>query len=232
MSTKYENLNNIPDPISKLYLELSKSNNNLAFKFSNLISDFDANLTIRTNDIDRINNLPEGKSVTIFEDESDINSARVYSYEDAKSLVVEKFQNLLNKFISDCKSSLGSEYYSYISEIQNVFDMISKEDILRSGDNLSILETNVKNVINSVKKIKNDINYGAIKTTKNTGSSKDEIVAIDKNNNNKNQGGNFIIAAATASVCLCVAIAHGASAVGGECTNFIGRCFQRKFLRV
>ena len=79
MSRKYENLNNIPDPISKLYLKLSEDNKNLAYKFSNLISDFDANLTIKTNDIDRINSLNVGKSITLYTDDNDINSARVYS---------------------------------------------------------------------------------------------------------------------------------------------------------
>ena len=154
MSRKYENLNNIPDPISKLYLKLSEDNKNLAYKFSNLILDFDANLTIKTNDIDRINSLNVGKSITLYTDDNDINSARVYSYEDAKSFIVKQFMDLLNKFILDCRNKLGSNYYSSIDEIESIFNMISKEDILRSGDNLSMLEKNVKNIINSVKKIK------------------------------------------------------------------------------
>ena len=113
MSRKYENLNNILDPISKLYLKPSEDNKNLVYKFSNLILDFDANLTIKTNDIDRINSLNVGKSITLYTDDNDINSARVYSYEDAKSLLVKQFTDLLNKFILDCKTSRKQLLFFY-----------------------------------------------------------------------------------------------------------------------
>ena len=197
-----------------------------------MISDFDANLTIKTNDIDRINSLNVGKSITLYTDDNDINSARVYSYEDAKSFVVKQFMDLLNKFILDCRNKLGSNYYSSIDEIESIFNMISKEDILRSGDNLSMLEKNVKNIINSVKKIKNDRNnYGAIKTT--TGSSK-ELAVSNTSNRIKGQGGNFPGAADTAKVCsfvaLCVFAYHASVNVGGKCKSIVGAFIQSKVL--
>lgn len=230
MSRKYDNLNNIPDPISKLYLTLSENDKNLAYKFSNFISDFDANLTIKTNNIDRVNKLTVGRSITLYTNDDDINSARVYSYQDAKEVVVTKFQNLLNDFILDCRNNLGNDYDSYINEIEEVFNRITKDDILRSGENLSILETNVKNIIVSVKKIKNDRkNYGAIQT--NNGCSKELVIT---NNKVEKGDGNFPGAAVTGSVCglfaVCAIVVHLGVSVGGRCTNTIGKCIQKKIL--
>jgi ribosomal protein S20 len=226
------NLNNKPDPISKLYLKLSRENNSKAFHFSKLISDFEADVTIRTNDIERVKDASNKDNITILTDRNDFNSAVVYSYEDAKEMLVNDFESLLNNFIKLCKGKLGEEYSDDIEEIMNIFSLMSEDDVFRNENRFSGLEGNIKNIVKSVEKIKNDNkgkriqDYGTNSSEIDTGSSKEIIKIKDDNKASKRDGGGFLCAAVAVSIAAIGVVCHATLTVGERCTNCIGRSVQ------
>jgi hypothetical protein len=229
MTHRYQNmnLNNKQDPISRLYLKLSREDRSKAYLFSNLISDFETDVTIRTNDIDRIKNASNKDNITILTDRDDINSAITYCYEDAKQILVKDFESMLNNFILNCNEKLGEDYSSDITDIMNIFSLMSDNDVFRNKSKFSGLEENINNIIQSVEKIKND-NKGNRHNSYGTGSSKD-IVPIKETKSDKKDSGNFrcAVVVASAVVGACAFSLHVATSTGVICKNNIGRCIQK-----